>query len=163
MKRPILKGMIAVGALSIMLVSCGGSGGDQAALTDAQSSAIKERQATFKSIGKSFKTIRGQLEGSSPDFAAIGEAAGAINASASKLAGLFPEGTSVDSGADTEALATIWETPEDFEKAAAALIKASTDMQGLAASGDVDAVKGGVGAIGSACKTCHETFRLDKD
>ncbi len=86
---------------------------------------IKERQDNFETIGDAFKAIRGQLEGSNPDLGMIADAATDMNAAALKIEGYFPEGTSVAEGYDTEALATIWEKPEDFAKAHSMLVDAS--------------------------------------
>jgi len=67
----------------------------------------------------------------------------------------------VDDGLKTEALATIWEKPEEFEAARLKLMDASGELISAATDGDVDAVKAQVGAVGLSCKGCHDEFRLD--
>ena len=157
------RGLLATGALTLALAGCGGGDTGGAELSATQSQSIKDRQANFKDIGKSFKAIRSELEGSEPDLAVIAASADALNASAQRVPGLFPEGTSMDSGAKTEALSVIWEKPEEFSEAAAALVKASADIKAFAEAGDLSAVQGGVRSIGSSCKTCHDTFRVKKN
>ncbi|MEO0590612.1 MAG: cytochrome c [Pseudomonadota bacterium] len=157
----------AIAALTLGLAACGDAPGEGGAGTPPIEAApppvVEERQANFKAMGKAFKAIRTQLEGESPDKAAIATAATDLNAAALKIEGYFPEGTSVDDGYDTEALATIWEKPEDFAAAHQRLVDASAQMITLAEGGDVTAIGDQVGAIGGSCKNCHDTFRLDTD
>jgi len=154
----------AIVVMGFGLTSCGNDPAtDGESATSPTPSVIEERQANFKSIGKAFKQIRTQLEGGSPDMAAITTAAGDMNSAALNIQGHFPTGTSIDDGFDTEALASIWEKPEDFAEATKRLVDASAQMMAIAEGGDVAAVKEQVGAIGGSCKNCHDNFRLDTD
>lgn len=141
----------------------GADAGDSGAETTAESSPIELRQANFEEIGDAFKAIRGQLEAGAPDFALIEASANTINTNAQKITDYFPEGTGVDSGADTEALETIWEKPEDFAAASQKLVDTSAALAAAAATGDMAAVGEGVKNMGGSCKACHDNFRLDKD
>lgn len=154
------------------LAACGGgaeapadeSGDEPAAgMTSSEGSIIETRQANFETIGDEFKAIRGQLEASEPDFGVIEASANTINTNAQKISGYFPEGTGVDSGADTEALETIWEKPEEFAAAAQKLVDTSASLAAVAGSGDAAAVGEAVKTMGGSCKACHDNFRLDKD
>ncbi len=107
--------------------------------------------------------IRDQLEGDSPDFSLILTSAETIQADAAKIPDFFVEETSVDTGADTEALATIWEQPEDFAAAHQKLVDASGVLVEAAASEDVAAIGEAVKGLGASCKNCHDTFRLDDE
>lgn len=153
-------------ALSVSLAACSGAPGEGAQDTASAAETppvIKERHDNFEAIGDSFKAIRTQLEGDSPDMEAIVTAATDLNVAALKIEGYFPAGTSVDDGYDTEALATIWEKPEEFAAAHKRLVDASAEMITIAQSGDAAAVKAQVGVVGGSCKNCHDTFRLDTD
>ncbi|MEM7701053.1 MAG: cytochrome c [Pseudomonadota bacterium] len=155
-----------VAAFTLGLAACGGEAAtdtNAASATADEPAVIGERQANFKTIGKSFKAIRTQLEGDSPDFEAIATAATDMNAAALKIEGHFPEGTSVADGYDTEALAVIWEKPEEFAEAHKRLVEASAEMITLAQGGDAASVGDQVGAVGGSCKNCHDKFRLDTD
>ena len=155
---------LALVAMSLSLAACGGTpgeGGEGAASSEPAPPVIEERQANFKAIGKAFKAIRTQLEGE-PDMAVITSAANDLNAAALKVGTHFPEGTSVDDGFDTEALATIWEKPEDFA-AARKMTDATAQMVALAEAGDPAASGPQVGEVGKSCKNCHDNFRLDTD
>lgn len=151
-----------------LLTACGGetpdTGEETAAPAGDAPAEIAERQDNFEAIGDSFKAIREQLETDAPDFAVITPAAADINERLQRLEGLFPEGSGIDAGYDTEALATIWEDPEGFAEVRVQAIAASEDMMAAAATGDAEAVGGQVGNLGlNACKACHDKYRVDDD
>lgn len=153
-------------ALTALLAACGDTAtapvDGEAAAAEAPAE-IEQRQDNFEEIGDAFKAIRGQMEGDAPDFAAIESQAAAITTAAGRIKGLFPEGTSVEDGYDTEALPTIWQQPEKFAAAADNLVTRSEALATAASAGDAAAVGAAVQALGGACKDCHDTFRLDKD
>lgn len=122
---------------------------------------LKAREDNFEGIGDAFKAVRGELEKDAPDFALIAAKATEINTAAGKIEGIFPKGTSVDDGYKTEALATIWEKPEEFKAAGQKLIDESAKLAALAGEGDKAAVAAQAMAMGGACKGCHDKFRLD--
>lgn len=71
---------------------------------------------------------------------------------------LWPEGSDNDASFTTEALAEIWEKPDEF--------RARWEDFGIAALGLQNAVAGGqaalgpaMGAAGKACGACHKPFR----
>ena len=155
-----------VGVAAIALSGCGDAPGENGAgiqPAEPEPPVIEERQKNFEGIGDDFKAIRGQLEGGSPDTAMILTAATDMNERAQKIEGYFPEGTSVDDGYDTEALATIWEKPDEFAAAHQMLVDRSAEMMKLAEAGDAEAIGGYVMELGGACKNCHDQFRLDDD
>ena len=84
-----------------------------------------------------------------------------INGRAKLIETPFPAGTSVDDGVKTEALATIWQKPEEFKAAGQKLIDESAKLAELAKGGDKAAVGAQAMAMGGACKGCHDQFRLD--
>ena len=155
-----------------LLAACGGekaaepdqAGTDATAVASGDEPAvIKERQDNYEAIGDAFKAIRGQMESGSPDFAAIGNSAADINERAKRIPTYFPEGTGVDAGYDTEALATIWEKPAEFQTAAQNLVDASAELSGVAVTGDASAVGEAVKKLGGTCKACHDQFRVKKN
>lgn len=166
MPSPSVFAAVSVFAL---LAACSGEATDagqetaEAPAGDAPAE-IAQRQDNFEAIGDSFKAIREQLETDAPDFAVITPAAADINERLQRLPNLFPEGTSIEAGYDTEALATIWEDPEGFAEVTEQAIAASADMMAAAETGDPEAVGGQVGNLGlNACKACHDKYRVDDD
>ncbi|MEO0461594.1 MAG: cytochrome c [Pseudomonadota bacterium] len=153
-----------IAAASLVLVSaCSGDAAPEGdgAPKAGEPEVIDARQANFKKLGDSFKAIRTQLEGDSPDMAVIESAALDLNIAALATKDQFPEGTSVADGWDTEALATIWEKPEEFAKAHQMIADRSAEMVKLAQAGDPAAVAAYVKDLGGSCKNCHDNFRLD--
>ncbi len=158
--------LFVAATLAAVLTACSGgseSEGGETAAAGAAPPVIGERQDNFEAIGDSFKAIRTQLEGSAPDAAIILTAATDMNAAAQKIEGHFPAGTSVDDGYDTEALATIWQKPDEFRAAHTMLVERSAEMMKLAEAGDPAAIGAYVPELGGACKNCHDNFRLDTD
>ncbi len=156
--------LIAITPAIALLAACGGEAGDSATQPAGDPPAeIEQRHDNFEEIGDSFKAIRAQLESGDPDMAVIQASATDIHERAGRLDGYFPEGSGRDAGWDTEALATIWEQPEEFEAAKAKLLEESEMMMTVAADGDAAAIGEQAKALGGACKNCHDTFRLDDD
>lgn len=164
---PSLPVFAAVSAFAL-LAACSGEtadGGEEGAAPAGDAPAeIAERQDNFKAIGDSFKAIREQLETDTPDFAVITPAAADINERFQRLPDLFPAGTSLDDGHDTEALAAIWEDPDGFDEAIENAVAASEDMLAAAETGEAEAVGGQVGNLGlNGCKACHDKYRVDDE
>lgn len=153
--------LIATTPLIAVLAACGGGAGGEAA-ADAPPE-IAERQENFEAIGDAMKGIGQELETGNPDLVFIGEQATDMNARAKKVAGLFPEGSSVEDGFDTEALPAIWEKPAEFKKAHQNFVAASSTMITLAEEGDAAAVGAHMKELGGTCKACHDNFRVDDD
>ncbi|NVE95007.1 c-type cytochrome [Altererythrobacter lutimaris] len=166
-RKPIITGLVSA-TLVLGLAACGDSEEPTAPTEETSGEAspdnvIELRQANFEAMGDAFKAIRGQLEGDAPDFAVIEESAQAIGARITANKDLFPEGTGIDSGAETEALEVIWEKPDDFVASADKLITASEALAAAAASQDLGQVQEAVKNLGGSCKACHDVFRLDTD
>ncbi|MEM7280043.1 MAG: cytochrome c [Pseudomonadota bacterium] len=62
---------------------------------------------------------------------------------------------------ETEALDVIWEKPDDFSEKANDLITRANALAEIAATGDEDATKKAIGALGQGCGGCHDDFRED--
>jgi cytochrome c556 len=157
-------------ALAGALAACSGEAPADAPAEDAAAApagdaaaVVKERHDNFEAIGDAFKAVRGELEKDAPDFALIAASATDINTRAQKIEGHFPAGTSVDDGYKTEALATIWEKPEEFKAAGQKLIDESAKLVTIAGAGDKAATAAQAMAMGGACKGCHDNFRLDDE
>lgn len=165
LRKPSLH-LILAPMLAVTVLACSGEGAGDAAAGNSTKKAppiIKERQENFEGIGSAFKSVRGQLEGDAPDFALIAAKAGEINARAQQIPDHFPALTGMDQGHETEALAAIWEKPEEFKAAAAKLAEESAKLAALAGEGNKDAVAEQALVMGSACKSCHDKFRLDDE
>jgi cytochrome c556 len=121
---------------------------------------IADRQALMKANGKAMGAIVPMTKGEKPfDAAVVLDALQTINTNAQKIdAALFPAGT--DQG-DTEASPKIWEDMAGFQ-AKVDKFKADAAAAAAAPPQDVEALKATLGAVGSNCGGCHETFRIKK-
>ena len=70
----------------------------------------------------------------------------------------FPKGS--DQG-DTEAKPEVWQQWDQFKAKYGDFQKATGELSAAAAGGDLEAIKPKLGAVGKACKSCHEQFRQD--
>ncbi len=156
---------LSVITLATGLAACGETAEEvpTAELAAEDLAMIEARQDNFEEIGDAFKVIRDQLDADSPDFALISASAATIQEDAAKIPDFFVAGTSMDSGADTEALAVIWEQPEDFTAAHQKLVDASAVLVEAAASEDAETIGAAAMGLGGSCKNCHDTFRLETD
>jgi len=59
----------------------------------------------------------------------------------------------------SNALPAIWEQPDKFKEAASRLENEAQKLYQVSQSGDENAVKAQIGAVGKACGGCHESFR----
>jgi len=151
-----MKRLILPAVLCLALAGCGGSPDTPGA------KAAHDRHENFEAIGKAFKTSGDELKKGAPDLAAIKTQATKINGFAPQVKDWFPVGSSPKDGVKTDALAAIWEQPDEFGKAAARFAEAAAALDAAAQSGDLAAVRGAAGPLGAACKSCHERFR-EKD
>ncbi len=115
------------------------------------------RQKHFKDIGHAFKAAREALKGPAPSIAVIQASAKTIDDLAPQLLTWFPAGSG--EGGKTEALPVIWQKPGEFKAASEKLATAAHAFDVAAMSGNAEAVKAAVPALGEACKNCHDTFR----
>lgn len=164
MVRTIASRLVSAAALACVLAACSSeTPADAPASASAEPAVIKERQDNFEAIADSFKAIRGELEKGTPDFTLISAQATDINTRATKIETLFPAGTGIDAGYDTEALAAIWEKPDEFAAAHQKLIDESAKLATIAAEGDKAATGAQAMVMGGSCKNCHDSFRLDDE
>ena len=100
------------------------------------------------------------LKGEAGDKSHIAAHASALANVSMMIGGLFPAGSGTGK---TDALAVIWEKPDDFKKAVAALEDASAKLFGAARKGDMAAIGAAAGGVGKSCGGCHKVFRKRKN
>ncbi len=122
---------------------------------------IETRQENLKEMGAAMKTISDQLKLEAPDVDAIYASAQTIEGHSMNIGDWFPAGTGPDSGIETEALANIWESPDDFANAVARFQNEADGFEAVAVTRNVDDIRAGLPSLGGACKNCHDQFRLD--
>ena len=122
--------------------------------------AIKYRQSTMYVQGTHFGRIGAVVKGERPFNKDEVLANAMIVEEMSKLHWqAFGSGT--DKGAETRALAAIWKEPAKFEANQKKLMEGTAKLVSAAQSGDLGNVKTAFGAVGQACKACHDDFRKE--
>ncbi|NND68324.1 MAG: cytochrome c [Halioglobus sp.] len=59
----------------------------------------------------------------------------------------------------TRAKPEIWENREDFKAKMEDLRKAANELDEVVAGGEREAIAGSIGALGQACKACHDEYK----
>ena len=130
-----------------------------AVAADSADNAIKYRQTVMKAMAGHMGAIAAIVTGKISAKDDLKAHATAMEAMASVVPHLFPEGS--DFG-ETEALPAIWQKPDDFKKAVAAYVTAADMMNKAAMGGDMAATGAALKALGGSCGGCHKSFREKK-
>lgn len=153
-QRPAKTGPVAI-AVVLALTATG------ALAASAAETAIATRQAGYKKIGAAFKAINEELRKDAPNAKSIAANATALNAQAAQVNKWFPKGSGPEAGFKTKAKPAIWAEPAKFGAAAAKFQTEAGKLQTIAATGNVDAIRTQVRAVGGACKSCHDPYRAE--
>jgi len=132
------------------------------ATTHAQDAAkvIKYRQSAHFLLGWNIGPIGAMVKGDIPfDAEAARLRATRLAQIAPMIAEGYPPGS--DSGAPTKAKPGIWENMADFKQKAAALVETTGKLEAAAATGDLEQIGPALGAVGNACKACHDQYKAD--
>lgn len=114
------------------------------------------RQNLMEQNGDATKLVGDMLKGVRPyDAAAATSALSGISADIRMFVTLFPEGT--ETGYKTRALPAIWTDRAGFDAAGQKLDAAATAAS--AATASAETLGPAFGAVGQACRGCHEEFR----
>ena len=156
----ILAASAAALLCSAMIVGTGAAQAPATASAPADKAAsMKERHHHFHELGAAFKGVLDEFKKPDPSAVELQKYTAALDALAPQVPSWFPVGTGPETGIKTQALATIWQKPDEFKKDAAALAVAAHTMNVAAQSGNLDAVRASIQPLGLACKSCHEVFR----
>lgn len=118
-------------------------------------SAIKYRKSALTVMGTHFARLGAMAKGEVPfNKEEAMHNASIVNTMASLPWQAF--GPNTEGG---DALPAIWADGAKFKAAQEKLITAAANLNIVAQSGDVDALKKAVSATGGTCKGCHDDFR----
>lgn len=124
---------------------------------------IRWRQSVMQTMGWSMGRIKANIEGSYNKDQVI-QAANTIQAIANSGSGaLFQPGTDTGKGwHDTNLKPEYFTNGAKLKDVGMAYNKEANEMAKVAATGDAAAVKAQFGALGKACKGCHDEFRKEE-
>ena len=121
--------------------------------------AIKYRKAAMWVQQVHFGRVAAMAAGRVPFDAKVAADNASIAETMSKLSWVaFGEGT--DKG-DTRAKPEIWIDNAKFKEASEKMQGEMVKLAAVAKGGNIDAIKTAVGAVGGACKGCHDAFRKE--
>ena len=119
---------------------------------------VKQRQAVMTLQGKYFGPLAAMAQGKAPYNADIVKRNAAFLDNLTRMPwDTFDPSTKDVKGSN--ALPAIWEQSAKFKEAASRLENEANKLYQVSQSGDENAVKTQIGAVGKACGGCHESFR----
>jgi len=127
---------------------------------NAAQKTIKYRQAALTLLGYNIGPISAMMKGEIPFDAAKAEL------HATRLAQVAPmilEGFPANSqtGAPNKSKPEIWQNMDDFSAKMADLEKATVALVTATRTGEQRQVGAALGAVGNACKACHDRYKAD--
>ncbi|MDD3354327.1 cytochrome c [Zoogloea sp.] len=127
---------------------------------------IKFRKAGYAFMSWNMGKIKAQVIDSPASYNKdqVLAAANLIAATAnSGMGALYGPGTDKDIGAQkTRLKPEFFQQQDEVRKLGMAFVKEANELQKVAASGDVAAIKAQFGKTGESCKACHDKFRKDE-
>jgi len=122
--------------------------------------SIKYRQSAHFLLGWNIGPLGAMVKGEIPfDAAAAKMRATRLAQVAPMIAEGYPAGSAT--GAPTKAKPEIWENMDDFRQKAADLETTTTKLAAAAETGDLKQIGPALGAVGNACKGCHDKYKSD--
>jgi cytochrome c556 len=124
----------------------------------ADQNAIDYRKHTMDAVGGHMKALGAIAKGEVDEKDHIPVHA----ASLAGLSHIAPDVFGADTKeGDTDALPKIWEDPAAFKERLTAFQTAADDLDVVVKSGDMSKFGASLGALGKACKSCHDTFKKE--
>ncbi|HTP74777.1 MAG TPA: cytochrome c [Burkholderiaceae bacterium] len=123
--------------------------------------AIKYRQSALTVMANHFGRVGAMAQGRVPFDAKAAADNAAVVVMMSKLPWVaFGEGT--DKGLPTRAKPEIWKDAATFKDRQTKMMAEAEKFEATVKTGNLDNIKAAVGALGAACKACHDDFRAEK-
>jgi cytochrome c556 len=126
----------------------------------AQQDVVDKTQKLMKDNGRNVMALSAIVKGDKPyDQAVVDAALKQFDETAKDLPKLFPNSVKGLKATDSKYASSpkIWEERAKFDAEIAGFAKAVNDAKGVK---DADTLKVSFPAIGKACGSCHEAFRL---
>ncbi len=120
---------------------------------------IHARKVHFRTLGRTDKFLREQMDRSHPNWRLIRVDTRKIAALADSLPTWFPAGSGKGHGVGTRASPEIWAKPAAFAQAAKRMQISAQNMTRDAADHDLTALALDTRRLGQSCGSCHRGFR----
>lgn len=130
------------------------------AATAAPADDVHARVSGLRELGAAFKSMNDMLRGDAPAPILVQQTARQISNAAAQMPGWFPRGSGTEAGVKTAARPEIWSEPGKFSAAQSAFIAQAAKLRAAAEKNDLAAVRSETRALGTTCKSCHDSFRV---
>ena len=120
--------------------------------------AIKYRQGAFSVMAAHFSRVAMMAQGIQPYDAKTAAENAELVGNLSRLP-FTAFGPGTDKGAPHRSKDEVWKESAKFKAASDRMVADAAKLEVAARSGDFDALKAAVGAVGRSCKSCHDDFR----
>ncbi|WP_284734704.1 c-type cytochrome [Sphingosinicella terrae] len=174
-----MKSWLTVASVAALVTVAACNGGDPAPAPENQAEAaenvaagagtptdiaavMRARHEHYEEMGDAMKGLGRELKASSPSVETIQRHAALIAGYGPQILTWFPEGSGPEAG-ETRAKAEIWSDAATFRERAQAFEAVSARFNQTAQTGNLDAIRAGMGELGNACKNCHDRFRAPED
>jgi cytochrome c556 len=160
----IMKSIGKVAALSLVALSMSSVSMAESHSEKVTDPSVKARHAQMQLIAHHTGILGGMAKGETDYDAEMAKlAAMNLNAAANlAVEPIWVAGSAHGEAVGAYAKPEVWSDQAGFVSKLDGLRKASSDMI-EAAGTDLDALKAGMGALGGACKACHESYRVPKN
>ena len=148
-------GLAAIG-LGLALAGASFAQPPAAALPAAAPAPLAPVQSSMRQMGGAQRALNTELGKEAPDAAALKAAAARLDSLSGQLPTWFAAPVT---GFPTAGKPEIWSDATGFAAAAQGLKGQTTKLAGLADGGDIAGLKAQAGALGGACKACHDVYR----
>lgn len=122
---------------------------------------VRARIAGFRQLGAAYKAVTDGVR--ADDIAKVRQASGQIGGAARGIYGWFPRGSGPQPGVKTAVKPDVWTRAGDFRGAQDAFARQAQAFQGVAAGGDINAIRTQARRLGATCKGCHDSFKIASD
>lgn len=126
-------------------------------------SVIAARRAQLKQLGEVFKRLNDELRKDTPSQKIILANARTMNDIGQQLPTWFPAGTGPGGTARTRARPEIWSDATGFAAAAKTFQLEAAGLSATRGRLDVALLRTQARSAGTACKSCHDRYRLKVD
>ena len=151
-------GVAAMGSLIVASVAMAQGAPAPPTPEQAAQTSVLTRQGLFKVQVFVFGPVGGMLRGGKFDAAVAEKAAQRLEVTGGLIPDLFVKDTHTFT-VPTKAREGIWTNKSDFDAKANDLVKAASDLEAAAKTGDEAATKKAAAGVGKACGACHDQFR----
>ncbi len=125
----------------------------------APDNAIKYRKAVMSAVGANMSALVMIAKGEVEHEEALAAHAQMLAETSELSLAAFRQNTDGQGREKTTAIAKVWSDWDGFEEGMETFTQEANKLASMAEAGDMSGLRGQIGAVGKACKDCHDDFR----